>query len=118
MTATEYIRMSDVGKHVTENDLWFIKDNKVYDITQFVDQHPGGVDTLLSVAGKDGTSEFNAVGHSDSALEDLRQYYIGEIHPDDAEKVPQASIQAANNYFGIAVVLALVAVCSFFIFRP
>lgn len=118
MAEPNYIRLSEVEQHVTEADLWFIKDGKVYDITKFTDQHPGGVDTLLGVAGKDGTSEFNAVGHSDSAVEDLARYYIGEIHPEDAAKVPAASIQAANNYFGIAVVLALVAVCSFFIFRP
>ncbi|KAG5506687.1 hypothetical protein JIQ42_06941 [Leishmania sp. Namibia] len=113
-----YIHLSEVEKHIREDDLWFIKDFKVYDITKFVDQHPGGVDTLLSVAGKDGTSEFNAVGHSESAVEELARYYIGDIHPDDTEKVQRASIKAASNYFGIAVVLALVAICSFFIFRP
>ncbi|KAK7197354.1 cytochrome b5-like protein [Novymonas esmeraldas] len=118
METPNYIHLSEVEKHITENDLWFIKDRKVYDITKFVDQHPGGADTLLGVAGKDGTSDFNAVGHSDSAVEDLARYYIGEIHPDDAEKVPQASAKAANNFFGIAVVLAIVAICSFFIFRP
>ncbi|AIN96063.1 cytochrome b5-like protein, putative [Leishmania panamensis] len=113
-----YIHLSEVEKHITENDLWFIKDFKIYDITKFVDQHPGGVDTLLSVAGKDGTRDFNAVGHSDSAVEELARYYIGDIHPDDTNNVQQTTSKTAESYFGIAVVLALVAICLFFIFRP
>ncbi|KPA77731.1 putative mitochondrial cytochrome b5-like protein [Leptomonas pyrrhocoris] len=118
MTATTYIRLSEVEKHTTEDDLWFVKDRKVYDITKFVDQHPGGADTLLGVAGKDGTSDFDAVGHSDTAIEDLARYYIGDIHPDDADKVPEAVAKAANNYFGITVIMIVIAICAFFIFKP
>jgi cytochrome b5 len=118
MANPNYIRLSEVAKHTTEDDLWFVKDRKVYDITKFVDQHPGGADTLLGVAGKDGTSDFDAVGHSDSAVQDLSKYYIGDIHPDDADKIPQASIKPANNYFGIAVIVIVAAVCAFFIFKP
>lgn len=118
METPKYIRLDEVEKHTTEEDLWFVKDHKVYDITKFVDQHPGGADTLLGVAGKDGTSDFDAVGHSDTAVQDLARYYIGDLHPEDAEKIPQASLKAANNYFGIAVIIVVAAVCAFFIFKP
>ncbi|KPI89705.1 putative cytochrome b5-like protein [Leptomonas seymouri] len=118
MSTPNLIRLSEVEKHTAEDDLWFVKDHKVYDISKFVDQHPGGVDTLLGVAGKDGTYDFDAVGHSDTAVQDLARYYIGDVHPEDVDKVPQASIKAANNYFGIAVIVIVAAVCAFFIFKP
>jgi cytochrome b involved in lipid metabolism len=33
---------ADVAKHKTDESLWFIIDSKVYDVTDFVDAHPGG----------------------------------------------------------------------------
>lgn len=116
--AVKHISFSEIAKHVTESDLWFVKDRKVYDITKFVDLHPGGVDTLLGVAGKDGTADFNAVGHSDTAIEELHRYYIGDVDPEDADKLPAASQEAKSSVFTYAVVIGLIAVFAFFIFYP
>uniref|UniRef100_A0A670XR16 Cytochrome b5 heme-binding domain-containing protein n=1 Tax=Pseudonaja textilis TaxID=8673 RepID=A0A670XR16_PSETE len=47
---------------------------------------------LLEQAGRDATESFEVVGHSMDAKEMLKQYLIGEIHPDghkpDTSKVP------------------------------
>lgn len=117
MSTPKYIRYEEVAKHTTEDSLWFVHNRRVFDVTKFVDEHPGGLDTLLGVAGKDGTSDFDVVGHSDEAKKDLERFYIGDIHPDDREAVPAASKPAQNSYFGFAVVLVLVAICAFFIFK-
>ena len=37
---------SEVSKHDKEDDCWIVINKKVYDVTKFVDEHPGG-DILL-----------------------------------------------------------------------
>jgi cytochrome b involved in lipid metabolism len=40
---------------------------KVYDVTSFLQNHPGGADILLSQGGKDATEAFIKISHSDTA---------------------------------------------------
>lgn len=51
----------------------------VYDVTKYLDDHPGGKDILLEVAGTNATEAFEEVGHSDEAREQLQPYYIGDL---------------------------------------
>jgi cytochrome-b5 reductase len=44
-----------------------------------VQDHPGGPDVLLDVAGKDATAEYEDVGHSEDANEILATYLIGTL---------------------------------------
>uniref|UniRef100_A0A5B7C370 Cytochrome b5 heme-binding domain-containing protein n=1 Tax=Davidia involucrata TaxID=16924 RepID=A0A5B7C370_DAVIN len=75
----------EVAKHNKTKDCWLIISGKVYDVTPFMDDHPGGDEVLLSATGKDATNDFEDVGHSDSAREMMEKYYIGEI---DSSTVP------------------------------
>ena len=43
-----------------------------------MDDHPGGGEIMLSAAGKDGTQDFEDVGHSPHARELLKKYYLDE----------------------------------------
>ncbi|KAI8149792.1 cytochrome b5 [Fennellomyces sp. T-0311] len=71
---------ADVAKHNTKNDLWVVIHNKVYDITEFVQEHPGGEEVLIDEAGKDATEAFEDIGHSEEAREFyLTKYEIGEL---------------------------------------
>ena len=49
----------DVAKHNTPTDLWIIINNKVYDITAFIEKHPGGNEVLIERAGKPTIHIFN-----------------------------------------------------------
>jgi len=51
-----------------------IINNKKYDITEFINEHPGGNNVFVD--GKDMTEEFNKVGHSKQAVKMLEKYLI------------------------------------------
>jgi cytochrome-b5 reductase len=51
----------------------------VYDITKYLEDHPGGTDVLIEVAGKDATAEFEEIGHSEEARESLEPFHIGDL---------------------------------------
>jgi cytochrome b involved in lipid metabolism len=46
-------------------------DGKVYDFTDFLDQHPAGAEAILQYGGKDGTGFFYAI-HTAEMLEDFQ----------------------------------------------
>jgi len=54
----QQITREEVAKHKTEESLWIIIDSKVYDLTEFVDAHPGGEFVLRQEAGRDATEAF------------------------------------------------------------
>jgi len=53
--------------------------NGVYDITSFLNEHPGGEEVLLEQAGRDATEPFEDVGHSTDARDMMKSFKIGEI---------------------------------------
>ncbi|PZC73667.1 cytochrome b5 [Helicoverpa armigera] len=59
--------------------LWIVYKDAVYDLTNYLDEHPGGADTILEEAGQDATSAFDDIGHSSDARVVLQKYKIGEI---------------------------------------
>ncbi|CAL0307939.1 unnamed protein product [Lupinus luteus] len=71
--------LDEVAKHNRKNDCWIIVSGKVYDVTPFLNDHPGGDLVILSATEKDATFEFEVVDHSESAIEDMQKYYVGEF---------------------------------------
>ncbi|KAJ6120364.1 hypothetical protein N7523_004644 [Penicillium sp. IBT 18751x] len=69
----------EVGEHKTKNDLWIVIHGKVYNVTEYVRDHPGGADVLCDVAGTDATEAYEDVGHSEDADEILKTYLIGTV---------------------------------------
>mmetsp|Transcript_69868 Transcript_69868/g.195841 ORF Transcript_69868/g.195841 Transcript_69868/m.195841 type:complete len:524 (-) Transcript_69868:102-1673(-) len=50
--------MREVSGHNTRGDMWIVVDGLVYDVTRFVDKHPGGPLPIENMAGKDCTDAF------------------------------------------------------------
>jgi len=61
------ISAEQVGGHSKEGDCWVILNGKVYDVTAFLPDHPGGKKAILAYAGKDASEEFNAL-HNPNVL--------------------------------------------------
>ncbi len=79
-TATQktYV-MTDVAQHATRTDCWLVLEEKVYDVTSFIQEHPGG-ERILEGCGKDATSLFQSIDdHIPRALEYLPAYFIGNL---------------------------------------
>ncbi|OTB11251.1 hypothetical protein K445DRAFT_322248 [Daldinia sp. EC12] len=72
---------AELAKHNTASSCWIVVDGKVYDVTQYLEQHPGGAAILLKQGGTDATAKFRTV-HSPDVLEYLpKGSYVGEIDP-------------------------------------
>ncbi|XP_054552923.1 cytochrome b5 type B isoform X2 [Talpa occidentalis] len=78
-----YYRLEEVAKRNSPENIWLVIHGRVYDITRFLNEHPGGEEVLLEQAGADASESFEDVGHSSDAREMLKQYYIGDVHPND-----------------------------------
>jgi cytochrome b involved in lipid metabolism len=81
-TSEKIITAEELGKHNTRNDLWIVVNGKVYDVSKFIDEHPGGEEVLLDIGGKDATREFEDVGHSEDAVGILDRLYVGPADPE------------------------------------
>ncbi|KAK9903043.1 hypothetical protein M0R45_001294 [Rubus argutus] len=77
-TSSKVYSMSEVKRHNTPQSTWIVVHGHVYDCTKFVNDHPGGADSILINAGMDCTEEFEAI-HSDKAKKMLEEFRIGEV---------------------------------------
>ena len=124
-TEAKIFKLEEVKEHNKskgeDRSIWVVIHDKVYDITKFLDEHPGGEEILIENAGTDSTESFEDVGHSSDAREMLEAYYVGELHEDDktgsTDKGPkvwtasQATIEEESSWSSwfLALILALAA---------
>ena len=48
-------------------------------MTEFLKDHPGGINIILRNACQDCSSEFEDIGHSDKAKDLVKKYTIGKV---------------------------------------
>jgi DMSO/TMAO reductase YedYZ molybdopterin-dependent catalytic subunit/cytochrome b involved in lipid metabolism/ferredoxin-NADP reductase len=70
-----FMTKSEVRKHATYDDCYIIIDNKVFDCTYYMKDHPGGDRSIMNFAGKDCTNIFNSI-HSDLAWKLIEEMYV------------------------------------------
>lgn len=98
-TPNKTFTREEVAKHNTEDSVWFIIDSVVYDVSEFLDAHPGGEAVLRQVAGQDATVAFYNL-HRHEVLQKYNNLAIGTIagekqsivtpEPGDLSQVPYA----------------------------
>ncbi|EEQ39123.1 FMN-dependent dehydrogenase family protein [Clavispora lusitaniae] len=88
----------EVGKHNQKSDCWVIVHGKVYDVTSFLDQHPGGSAIILKYAGKDATKAFDPIHPSDTLTKYLPQeFHLGPVDPNTKRKKAKGSANAKES---------------------
>ncbi|CAO2647622.1 Nn.00g085440.m01.CDS01 [Neocucurbitaria sp. VM-36] len=88
---------SDVSEHNTKKDCYIVVHDKVYDSSSFVDEHPGGEEVILDVAGQDSTEAFEDVGHSDEAREILEGMLVGTLKRQEGDPKPKSYSQSGST---------------------
>jgi len=85
-------------------------------VTKYLDDHPGGAEVMLDVAGQDADEFFEDIGHSKEARQELKRFYIGDFKMDAAtmakmKAAAEAKAQQSGSNMGLIVVLvALLAI--------
>uniref|UniRef100_A0A8L2QAA3 Cytochrome b5 n=1 Tax=Rattus norvegicus TaxID=10116 RepID=A0A8L2QAA3_RAT len=98
----KYYTLEEIQKHKDSKSTWVILHHKVYDLTKFLEEHPGGEEVLREQAGGDATENFEDVGHSTDARELSKTYIIGELHPDDRSKIAKPSMSQQRKARGLS----------------
>jgi len=78
----QYLYLSEIAKHNNKKDgYWCIVQDEIYDLTDFMHFHPGGMVTIQSVAGTDATDIFETIEHhqNPSIQATLSMYKLGGI---------------------------------------
>lgn len=118
-----YYRLTEVEAQNSFKSTWIIINNKVYDVTKFLEEHPGGEEVLREQAGGNATESFEDVGHSSDAREMAADMVIGELHPDDRHKIavhedPQVTtLSDEPSWWSSLLIPALVAVIVTLLYR-
>ena len=76
LNSKKLISKEELAKHNSAKDCWVSIDNKIYDLTDFLEEHPSGPQPILDLAGKDGTAVFDDV-HTRTMLDDFD--IVGEL---------------------------------------
>jgi cytochrome b involved in lipid metabolism len=72
--------MEEVSKHNSKESCWSVIRGEVYDLTSWVNKHPGGPDRILRICGKDGTDLFiKQHGEAERPENILRNFKIGVL---------------------------------------
>jgi cytochrome b involved in lipid metabolism len=70
--------LAEVSVHADESSCWSIIGENVYDLTAFVEMHPGGESKILRICGTDGTPLFEDQHGGESKPEKiLAKYRVG-----------------------------------------
>jgi len=60
MPEARTVSAAEVARHNTADDCWISVDGNAFNVTSFLDEHPGGRKILMGVAGKDASKQFEA----------------------------------------------------------
>ena len=83
------VTFEELQNHRSRDDCWVLIHGKVYDMSDFIQKHPGGQKFILQNAGFDGSAQYDDAYHTDEQQEQLQKFLVGnfdmETFPDREE---------------------------------
>jgi flavocytochrome c len=71
--------MEEIAKHNTKENVWVVVKGVVLDLSDWLEEHPGGVQAILNFMGRDATEEFEML-HDDEVIPKYApQQVIGRV---------------------------------------
>jgi len=78
LPSTPYTK-EEVAKHDSREDAWVVINGYVYDVSRFVEKHPGGWLPIVNMAGKDCTDAFENYHPAKVTTHMLPCYCVGKL---------------------------------------
>ncbi|KAI0326653.1 cytochrome b5 [Cubamyces sp. BRFM 1775] len=101
--SSKLVTFAELKAHSNKDSLYILLHEKVYDVTKFIDEHPGGDEVILAEAGRDATEAFEDVGHSDEARVILKDLLVGDFEKTDELKTKGPSSSSSHSAVNTAV---------------
>ena len=88
------LSISEIKTHNSKLDCWSIVNGNVYNLTSFVQKHPGGAAVIANICGKDGTNAFSNQHNTQSKPNNvLSGFLLGPLNATISAEVGQKVIQ-------------------------
>ena len=95
------LSLSEVKKHNSMDDCWSIVSGKVYNLTSYVQQHPGGIELISSICGIDGSTAFsNQHGSSAKPNNVLTGLLLGSLGAEITKQKSTTIIDPPKSNYG------------------
>ncbi len=98
VTSGKTFTAEEVAKHKTKDDCWVILHNKVYNVTNFLDDHPGGAKAILIYGGKDATEQFDMLHEMKIIKKYGKDMYVGDLSGSGAAATSSAPAKTEGNH--------------------
>ena len=76
--ALRVVSREELAQHASDGDVWVALYGRVYDLTAFADEHPAGPESIVNLAGQDGTAAFEDV-HNEQMLSEFEADLVGVL---------------------------------------
>ena len=88
------LSISEIKTHNSKSDCWSIVNGNVYNLTSYVQKHPGGAAVIANICGKDGTNAFSNQHNTQSKPNNvLSGFLLGPLNATVSAEVGQKVIQ-------------------------
>ncbi|WQF82685.1 Putative FMN-dependent dehydrogenase, cytochrome b5-like heme/steroid binding protein [Colletotrichum destructivum] len=102
---------TEVAKNNTRDSCWVVVHGQVWDVTEFLNEHPGGANLIIKCAGRDATEDYDSIHNPDLITETLSpDRCLGPVDPATLPRPQEPSTDAtakpepaANPHLGAII---------------